>query len=73
MPTATADGAAVHYATRGTGPALVLVAGTGLTAEITYGHLVPAFADRRTIDDVTQRRISALVGLHIGRRKAHAR
>ena len=48
MPTATADGAAVHYTTRGTGPALVLVAGTGLTAEVTYGHLVPAFTDRRT-------------------------
>jgi len=49
MPTATADGAAVHYTTTGTGPPLVLVAGTGLPAAVNYGHLAPAFADRRTV------------------------
>src|SRR5205085_2104612 len=49
MPTTTAAGTTVHYTTAGTGPALVLVAGTGLPAQINYGHLVDAFADARTV------------------------
>jgi pimeloyl-ACP methyl ester carboxylesterase len=49
MPVVTADGATVHYTTSGSGPGLVLVAGTGLPAMINNGHLVPAFADRRTV------------------------
>jgi pimeloyl-ACP methyl ester carboxylesterase len=49
VPVVTTDGAAVHYTTSGSGPGLVLVAGTGLPAMTNYGHLVPAFADRRTV------------------------
>ena len=49
MPVANAHGATVHYTTSGQGPGLVLVAGTGLPAEVNFGHLVPAFADRRTV------------------------
>lgn len=49
MPVANADGAAVHYTTSGSGPGLVLVAGTGLSAMTNYGHLMPAFTDERTV------------------------
>lgn len=49
MPTVNADGATVHYTATGTGPGLVLVAGTGLDAQTNYGHLAPLFADRRTV------------------------
>ena len=49
MPTVTTSGTTVHYTCAGTGPALVLVAGTGLPAQVNYGHLVEAFADRRTV------------------------
>ncbi len=49
MPTTTVDGATVHYTTTGAGPGLVMVAGTGLDSQINYGHLVPAFAERRTV------------------------
>jgi pimeloyl-ACP methyl ester carboxylesterase len=49
MPTVKADGALVHYSTQGTGPGLALVAGTGLPAELNYGHLAPLFTDHRTV------------------------
>ena len=49
MPVVTADGATVHYTKTGSGPGLLLVAGTGLDATTNYGHLVPAFADERTV------------------------
>jgi pimeloyl-ACP methyl ester carboxylesterase len=49
MPTTIADGATVHYTATGSGPALVLVAGTGLPAEVNYGHLVPAFSGHRSV------------------------
>lgn len=49
MPTTTVSGTTVHYTSAGTGPALVLVAGTGLPAEVNFGHLVEAFADSRTV------------------------
>lgn len=49
MSTTTAAGATVHYATSGSGPGLVLVAGTGLDAQTNFGHLVPAFAEHRTV------------------------
>jgi len=49
MPTVTASATTVHYTCAGTGPALVLVAGTGLPAQVNYGHLVEGFADRRTV------------------------
>jgi pimeloyl-ACP methyl ester carboxylesterase len=54
MPTVTADGATVHYtATPRTAddqrPALVLVAGTGLDAQLNFGHLVDAFAASHTV------------------------
>jgi pimeloyl-ACP methyl ester carboxylesterase len=49
MPVTTAAGDTVHYTTAGAGPALVLVAGTGLPAQLNFGHLVEAFADRRTV------------------------
>ncbi|MDX3233301.1 alpha/beta hydrolase [Streptomyces sp. ME19-01-6] len=39
----------MHYTTTGQGPALVLVAGTGLDAHTNYGHLTGAFTDRRTV------------------------
>jgi pimeloyl-ACP methyl ester carboxylesterase len=49
MPTVSASGTTVHYTTAGAGPALVCVAGTGLPAQVNYGHLVDAFADARTV------------------------
>ncbi|WP_129842076.1 alpha/beta hydrolase [Streptomyces sp. RFCAC02] len=50
MPFVTAGNARVHYTVAGTGPALVLVHGTGpLGAEGTWGALTPAFTDRRTV------------------------
>jgi pimeloyl-ACP methyl ester carboxylesterase len=49
MPTITAAGTTVSYTCAGEGPGLVLVAGTGLSAQLNYGHLVDAFSDRRTV------------------------
>jgi pimeloyl-ACP methyl ester carboxylesterase len=49
VPTVNANGASVHYTTTGSGPGLVMVAGTGLDAMTNYGHLLPAFADERTV------------------------
>jgi pimeloyl-ACP methyl ester carboxylesterase len=49
MPTASFSGTTVHYTCAGTGPALVLVAGTGLPAHVNYGHLVDAFAGVRDL------------------------
>lgn len=49
MPTVDADRSAVHYTTAGQGPALVFVAGTGLAAQLNFGHLVDAFTDERTV------------------------
>jgi pimeloyl-ACP methyl ester carboxylesterase len=49
MPTTTAAGTTVSYTVTGEGPGLVLVAGTGLDAQLNYGHLVDAFSDRRTV------------------------
>jgi pimeloyl-ACP methyl ester carboxylesterase len=49
MPTTTAAGTTVHYTTAGSGPGLVLVAGTGLDAQLNFGHLVDAFAGDHTV------------------------
>lgn len=54
MPTVTAGsvppgGAEVQYQVDGSGPHLVLVPGTGPDANITWGHLVPGFADDHTV------------------------
>ena len=54
MPTVTADGATGHCtSTRetvgGQHPALVLVAGTGLDAQLNFGHLADAFAASHTV------------------------
>ncbi|MBV9381516.1 MAG: alpha/beta hydrolase [Streptosporangiaceae bacterium] len=49
MPTITAAGTTVSYTCAGQGPGLVLVAGTGLPAQLNYGHLADAFSDRRTV------------------------
>jgi pimeloyl-ACP methyl ester carboxylesterase len=49
MPTTTALGTTVSYTCTGQGPGLVFVAGTGLAAQLSFGHLVDAFSDRRTV------------------------
>jgi pimeloyl-ACP methyl ester carboxylesterase len=49
MPTIDVAGTTVSYACDGQGPGLVLVAGSGLPAQLNYGHLVEAFSDRRTV------------------------
>lgn len=49
MPTVQAGSATVHYLVDGTGPGLVLVHGTAFGAEGTWGHLVDAFAETRTV------------------------
>jgi pimeloyl-ACP methyl ester carboxylesterase len=49
MPTVEADRSTVHYTTAGDGPGLVFVAGTGLDAQLNFGHLVDAFTDERTV------------------------
>ncbi|HEU5428634.1 MAG TPA: hypothetical protein VFU74_17260 [Actinocrinis sp.] len=54
MPTVTAEGATVHYTSAretvgGQHPALVLVAGTGLDAQLGFGHLADAFAASHTV------------------------
>ncbi|MCC9306590.1 alpha/beta hydrolase [Kitasatospora sp. RB6PN24] len=48
--TVQVDDALVHYDRCGSGPALVLVHGTGSGgAEVNWGQLVPRFSDRRTV------------------------
>ncbi|MEJ3747535.1 alpha/beta hydrolase [Actinomycetes bacterium KLBMP 9797] len=49
MPTTTATGTTVQYSAEGSGPGLVLVAGTGLDARTNFGHLVDAFSGSRTV------------------------
>jgi pimeloyl-ACP methyl ester carboxylesterase len=49
MPTIDAFGTTVSYTTSGQGPGLVFVAGTGMPAELNYGHLTGAFAESRTV------------------------
>ena len=49
MPTANASGTSVSYTTIGEGPGLVFVAGTGLPAELNFGHLAGAFTDSKTV------------------------
>lgn len=39
----------MHYTTRGSGPGLALVHGTGADSVSNFGHLVDRFADRRTV------------------------
>jgi pimeloyl-ACP methyl ester carboxylesterase len=43
------SGSTVAYTTTGEGPGLVLVAGTGLSALLNYGHLLDPFTSRRTV------------------------
>ncbi|GAT67797.1 3-oxoadipate enol-lactone hydrolase or 4-carboxymuconolactone decarboxylase [Planomonospora sphaerica] len=50
MPVVTVGNAQVHYTRTGTGPALVLVHGTGSAgAELTWGGIAHRFADRHTV------------------------
>jgi pimeloyl-ACP methyl ester carboxylesterase len=49
MPTVAAGGNAVHYTVVGSGPGLVLVAGSGLDAMTNYGHLLPALSGGRAV------------------------
>lgn len=49
MPTISTSGTTVSYTTFGEGPGLVFVAGTGLPAQVNFGHLVGAFDSRRTV------------------------
>ena len=49
MPVASTPDFEVEYVTGGSGPGLVLVHGTGGSAETNFGHLWEAFADRRTV------------------------
>jgi pimeloyl-ACP methyl ester carboxylesterase len=49
MIVTTPSGAPVSYTVAGQGPGLVLVAGTGLDAQLNYGHLLDAFTARRTV------------------------
>lgn len=43
------SGSTVTYTTAGEGPGLVLVAGTGLSSLLNYGHLLDPFTSRRTV------------------------
>jgi pimeloyl-ACP methyl ester carboxylesterase len=49
MPAINVSGGTVSYTTLGQGPGLVFVAGTGLPAQVNYGHLAGAFTDARTV------------------------
>ena len=53
MPTVQTDSSTVHYSIvggeDGAGTKLVFVAGTGLDAQLNFGHLVEAFADERGV------------------------
>jgi pimeloyl-ACP methyl ester carboxylesterase len=42
-------GASVSYASYGQGPGLVFAAGAGLSADVTFGHLVGEFTSQRTV------------------------
>jgi len=44
-----ASGTLVSYTREGDGPGLVFVAGTGLTAQVNFGHLTGAFTGSRTV------------------------
>lgn len=49
MAKITISGATVSYTTAGQGPGLVFVAGTGLAAQLNFGHLVDAFSGSHTV------------------------
>ncbi|MFI7125679.1 alpha/beta fold hydrolase [Nonomuraea sp. NPDC050153] len=49
MPTVTHSSGAVHFQRAGSGPGLVMVHGSGGDAATNYAHLVPGFADLRTV------------------------
>ncbi|GAB2687417.1 alpha/beta fold hydrolase [Kitasatospora kifunensis] len=50
MATVSVAGAQVHYERTGSGPALVLVHGTGSAgAELTWGQVAPRFTENRTV------------------------
>ncbi|GAA0614051.1 alpha/beta hydrolase [Streptomyces crystallinus] len=49
MPVVSTPDFEVEYFTAGSGPGLVLVHGTGGSAETNFGHLVDAFTDVRTV------------------------
>src|SRR5690242_13894435 len=49
MPAIDVSGTTVSYTTTGEGPGLVFVAGTGMAAELNYGHLTGEFAGSRTV------------------------
>lgn len=49
MPAIDVSGTTVSYTTAGEGPGLVFVAGTGMAAELNYGHLAGEFAGSRTV------------------------
>jgi pimeloyl-ACP methyl ester carboxylesterase len=49
MPTIGASGASAGFSVSGEGPGLVFVAGTGLPAELNFGHLTGAFTGSRTV------------------------
>ncbi|WP_250279783.1 alpha/beta hydrolase [Frankia sp. Cppng1_Ct_nod] len=49
MPTISACGTSINYTAAGQGPGLVFVAGTGVPAQMNFGHLVGAFTDHHTV------------------------
>lgn len=49
MPSVHVASGEVAYKLDGAGPPLVLVPGTGVDAEVTWGHLVERFTDRHTV------------------------
>lgn len=49
MPTVEHNGTQVAYQVDGSGPALVMIHGTGGSAELNFGHLVPRLAARFTV------------------------
>jgi pimeloyl-ACP methyl ester carboxylesterase len=49
MPAINTSSGSVSYTTLGEGPGLVFVAGTGLPAELNFGHLTGAFTNSRTV------------------------
>jgi pimeloyl-ACP methyl ester carboxylesterase len=53
MPTLTVHDARIPYETRGTGPALVLVHGTGPGAELTWGALAGRFPNTVIMPDLS--------------------
>ncbi|MEU4343436.1 alpha/beta hydrolase [Nocardia sp. NPDC023852] len=49
MPIVHVSGTDVHYSSSGSGPGLVLVHGSSMSAESNFGHLLTAFTDRYTV------------------------